>query len=166
MVNFYCTHKHKFLMYNHLVLHADFTFPSLPWENKDLLVQNKNRNLIAMFKFLTTGQELISYLSPGLSCLLRYCRFLWTSWTHLCKPLFTCLIGNLIVCTGSAIKAADSLPLLGSFPESRPTALTAHRLRNLGGMKSISKCLDFLKKIQIFGPILSIIEELLCKCFQ
>ena len=92
-----------------------------------------------MLKFLTTGQELISYLSLVLSCLLRYCRLLWTGWKHLCKPLFTCLIGNLIVCTRNAIKAADSLPLLGSFPESRPTALTAHRLRNLREMKAISK---------------------------
>ena len=79
-----------------------------------------------MLNFLTTGQELISYLSLVLSCLLRYCRLLCTSWKHLCKPLFTCLIGNLIVCTRSALVAADGLALQGYFPESRPTTLTAH----------------------------------------
>jgi hypothetical protein len=62
-----------------------------------------------------------------------------TSWNILCEPVFTCLIGNLIVGTGNTIKAADSLAFLDSFPESRPTALTAHRLRSLREMKAINK---------------------------
>jgi hypothetical protein len=51
------------------------------------------------------------------------------------KPAFTCLIRNLIICTGSAIVAADGLALQGYFSESRPTTLTAHRLRDLRKMK-------------------------------
>jgi hypothetical protein len=48
---------------------------------------------------------------------------------------FTCLIRNLIVCTRSALVAADGLALQGYFPESRPTTLTAHRLWDLRRMK-------------------------------
>jgi hypothetical protein len=56
------------------------------------------------------------------------------------KPAFTCLIRNLIVCTRSAIVAADGLALQDYFSESRPTTLTAHRLRDLRTMKgNVSK---------------------------
>jgi hypothetical protein len=47
------------------------------------------------------------------------------------KPAFTCLIRNFIVCTRSAIVAADGLALQGYFSETRLTALTAHSLRDL-----------------------------------
>ena len=44
---------------------------------------------------------------------------------------FTCLIGNLIVWAGTAVKATGRPALQDNFPESRAAALTADRPRNL-----------------------------------
>jgi hypothetical protein len=53
------------------------------------------------------------------------------------KSAFTRVIRNLIVCTRSALVATDGLALHGYFPESRPTAFTAHRLWDLREMNNV-----------------------------
>ena len=67
--------------------------------------------------------------------LLAHCRKQWRNRKFSIKSAFTCLIRNLIVCTRSALVAADGLARHGYFPESRPTTLSAERPRDLWRMK-------------------------------
>ena len=79
--------------------------------------------------------------------MLAHCKTQWRNRKFSLKSAFTCLIRNLIVCTRSALVAADGLALQGYFPESRPTTLTAYRLGDLRRMRRmLSNALYFIKK--------------------